>query len=99
MLVNVSTQPYEGGTFNIFTNGETVFHKIFDPVTGINTYVQGLSGSIGEISWGRLSGATRSGINPISVEVAGFTVNSGLTTFPYIQRRNAGLRTTGAIEK
>ena len=69
------------------------------PVTGINTYVQGLSGSIGEISWGRLSGATRSGINPISVEVAGFTVNSGLTTFPYIQRRNAGLRTTGAIEK
>ena len=58
--------------------------------------------SLGRLSWGRLYDATRSN-NPISIGVTGLTVNSGLTTFPTIQRKNyaqaslRGLRSTGAI--
>ena len=41
--------------------------------------------------------------NPISIGVTGLTVNTGLTTFPTIQRKNytvgslRGLRSSGAI--
>ena len=41
--------------------------------------------------------------DPISIGVTGLTVNTGLTTFPTIQRKNydptshRGLRSTGAI--
>ena len=52
----------------------------------------------GKYSWGRLSGFSRSS-NPISIGVTGKTVNSGLTTFPRVQRRNSGLRDTGALNK
>jgi hypothetical protein len=61
-------------------------------VTGLTT-----SGStIGNYSWGRMSGFTRSS-SPISIGVSGTTVDSGLTTFSSIQRRNYGLRYTGAL--
>ncbi len=62
----------------------------------------GLTTSFGKLSWGRLSGITRSS-SPISIGVTGLTVDSGLSTFPTIQRRNydksslKGLRNTGAI--
>ena len=67
----------------------------------------GLTTSLGRLSWGRLyttlpSQPVRSA-TPISIGVTGFTVNSGLTTFPTIQRRNysetslKGLRSTGAL--
>ena len=54
--------------------------------------------SIGAFSWGKLSGITRSG-NPISIGVTGMTLNSGLSTYPTIQRRDFGLRDTGALRK
>ena len=53
---------------------------------------------VGQISWGRLSGFTRSS-SPISIGVSGYTVTSGLTTFPTIQRRGYGLRRIGPIKK
>ena len=62
----------------------------------------GLTTSFGKLSWGRLSGITRSS-SPLSIGVTGLTVDSGLSTFPTIQRRNydksslKGLRNTGAI--
>ena len=62
----------------------------------------GLTTSLGRLSWGRLYNGER-GTTPISIGVTGFTVNSGLTTFPTIQRRNysetslKGLRSTGAL--
>ena len=66
-------------------------------IIGINT-----SGStsqpIGKFSWGRLSGFTRS-TSPISIGVTGFTIDSGLSTFPSIQRRDYGLRDSGALRK
>jgi len=52
----------------------------------------------GEFSWGRLSGFTRSS-NSIGIGVSGFTVNSGLSTFPTIQRRKYGLRDNGSLRK
>ena len=52
----------------------------------------------GRFSWGRLSGFTRS-TSPISIGVTGLTVDSGLSTFPTIQRRGYGLRDTGALRK
>ena len=62
----------------------------------------GISTELGRITWGRLFNATRNS-SPISIGVTGLTVNSGLTTFPTIQRKNystqslRGLRSTGAI--
>ena len=59
----------------------------------------GTTGSIvGKLSWGRFSGFSRSSY-PISIAVSGYTVNSGLTTFPTIQRRGFGLRNNGSIKK
>ena len=54
--------------------------------------------TVGKFSWGKLSGFTRSS-SPVSIAVSGFTVNSGLTTFPTIQRRGYGLRDIGPIKK
>jgi hypothetical protein len=64
------------------------------PVVGIAT-----TGSyLGNFSWGRLSGFNRSS-SPISIGVSQYTVDVGLTTFPTIQRRGYGLRSTGALVK
>ena len=54
--------------------------------------------NLGRFSWGILRGFTRS-TSPISIAVSGYTVNSGLTTFPTIQRRGYGLRFLGALKK
>ena len=53
----------------------------------------------GFFSWGRLSGVTRSTTSPISIGVTGLTVDSGLSTFPTIQRRGYGLRDNGSLKK
>ena len=70
-------------------------------MSGVNT--SGINGAsvgfgTGGFSWGRLSGFTR-GLNPISIGVTGLTVDSGLTTYPSIQRRDFGLRDTGSLRK
>jgi len=56
---------------------------------------------VGRYSWGKLSnpidGLSRSS-NPISIGVTGNIV-SGLSTYPSIQRRAVGIRTTGALPK
>ena len=57
-----------------------------------------LSNPCGTFSWGRLSGFTR-GSESIGIGVSGFTVNSGLTTYPSIQRRGFGLRDSGSLRK
>ena len=61
-------------------------------LSGIST-----SGISGKFSWGKLVGGRRTSTNPISVTVSGKTINAGLTTFPRIQRRNSGIRGTGAV--
>ena len=64
--------------------------------------ILGVTTSLGRLSWGRLYNGERSN-DPISIGVTGLTVNTGLTTFPTIQRKNydptshRGLRSTGAI--
>ncbi len=59
-------------------------------VAGIQT-----TGIVGKFSWGRISSFTRS--SPVSIGVSGLTVDSGLSTFPVIQRRAYGLRSIGPI--
>ena len=56
------------------------------------------SNPCGLFSWGRLAGFTR-GTGSIGIGVSGFTVNSGLTTYPTIQRRDFGLRDNGSLRK
>jgi len=53
---------------------------------------------VGKFSWGRMSGFSRSS-SPISIGVTGNTIDVGLSTFATIQRRNTGLRKTGALPK
>ena len=57
--------------------------------------------SAGKLSWGRLyngSGSiTRN--NPISIGVTGLIIDSGLSTFPTIQRRDFGFKSSGALRK
>ena len=71
--------------------------KSDSPVVGLGTTG---STQVGKVSWGRLysTGSITRGSDPISIGVTGLTINSGLTTFPTIQRRAQGLRDTGAIE-
>ena len=63
----------------------------------------GLSTEFGKISWGRIHSVTGRNENPISIGVTGLTVNTGLTSFPTIQRKNytigslRGLRSSGAL--
>ena len=64
--------------------------------TGISTSV-GIGSAVGGFSWGRLSGFTRS-TSPVSIGVTG-RIASGLSTYPTIQRRDYGLRSTGAARK
>ena len=54
--------------------------------------------AIGRFSWGRLGGSFARSNDPIALGVTGLTINSGLTTFPTIQRRSSGLRDTGALD-
>jgi len=53
---------------------------------------------VGKISFGKITGFSRSS-TPISLDLSSFTVDSGLSTFPTIQRRGYGLRNTGSISK
>jgi hypothetical protein len=62
---------------------------------------------VGRLSWGRLSGFSRSN-SPISIGVTGYTssvgittlgYNAGLSTYPIIQRRGYGLRSNGSLKK
>ena len=108
----VRTRVASGGengeiTCNIL-NGTSSYH--LQGVSGIGTGNYNFTGSagigsavsLGRLSWGRLYNGERSN-NPISIGVTGLTVNSGLTTFPTIQRKNysqaslRGLRSSGAI--
>ena len=91
-------------------NGEITCNIQNGQITGVGAGLTGnfdatntgISTELGRITWGRLFNATRNS-NPISIGVTGLTVNSGLTTFPTIQRKNyttqslRGLRSTGAI--
>jgi hypothetical protein len=64
------------------------------------TRISGISTSgkfCGRFSWGRIFGFSRSAADSIAIGVSGKTVNSGLTTFPTIQRRGYGLRDTGGL--
>jgi hypothetical protein len=56
------------------------------------------TGVVGKFSWGKISGFNRSS-SPISIGISGFTVDSGLSTFPIMQRRGYGLRSVGPIIK
>ncbi len=64
--------------------------------TGIDTSV-GIGTAIGGFSWGRLTNFNRN--NPISIGVTGKTHYSGISSYPTIQRRDFGLRDTGALRK
>ena len=100
---------------SIITDGATgtiichVHTNSASSISGINTegFFDGDLTSarpLGKLSWGRIYGndVARSS-NPISIGVSGFTVNSGLTTFPTIQRKSyddqgeKGHRNSGSI--
>ena len=71
--------------------------------SGINTVGTGITG-VGNFSWGRLWGHGSIGniirsTSPISIGVTGLTIDAGLSTFPTIQRRDYGLRESGALKK
>ena len=95
------------------SNGSVICHVHTNSASSINGIDEegffdpnfiGLTTSLGNLSWGRLYGndVERSS-NPISIGVTGLTVNSGLTTFPTIQRKSydnvgeTGHRNSGSI--
>ena len=50
-------------------------------------------------TWGRFSSAIRDVSYPIALDVKGLNYNPDLDNFPIAQRRNIGLRNTGAFNK
>jgi len=81
-----------GGNAEIVTNVKSNSSVVGIATTGSTVL------PLGRFSWGKLSGITRSS-SPTSIGVTGLTINSGLTTFPIIQRRGYGLRDTGSLRK
>ena len=92
-VYNISGVPWNDGSF---TGIITCNIKSDTSVIGLTSTGNSMV-AVGRFSWGKLSGFTRGG-NPISIAVTGKTINSGLTTFPTIQRRGTGFRDTGAID-
>lgn len=86
LIKNISSG---GSTAEIVTNIDSSTN-----IVGINT-VGIVSSPVGKFSWGRLYSFNN--IEPISIGVTGLTINTGLTSFPTIQRRGYGLRDTGSI--
>ena len=90
-VYNISYAPWSDGNIGVIT-----CNVINDsPLVGIAS-----TGSsdvpVGRFSMGKLQVVRAS--NPISIAVTGKTINSGLTTFPTIQRRASGFRDTGAVK-
>ena len=50
-------------------------------------------------TWGRFSSALRDAYVPLSLTAKGLEYNPDLDKWPYVQRRNIGLRNTGAFNK
>ena len=86
--------------FNLNSSGQNA-EIICNILSTTNTTGLAITGSaqqpVGKFSWGRLSPLSRS--NPIAIGVSGLTIDSGLSTFPTIQRRVYGLRKTGSLKK
>ena len=53
----------------------------------------------GRITWGRFSSAIRDIHHPLSLTAKGLDYNPDLDKWPIVQRRNIGLRNTGALGK
>lgn len=91
-IYNIHSFAYQGTT-NV--NAEIICNiDSRTSIVGIAT----TGNNLGRFSWGVLRGFSRSNY-PISIAVSGYTINSGLTTFPTIQRRGYGLRFLGALKK
>lgn len=67
-------------------------------VVGIFTFGNGFD-PVGRFSWGRLFDFKRKETRRVSLELDGYTVNSGLSSFPELHRRGFGLRYSGALRK
>ena len=92
-VYNISFTPWSSGKVGIIT-----CNVIESPsVVGLTSTGSSMD-SIGRFSWGKLGGTLTRSTNPVALGVTGLTVNSGLTTFPTIQRRGVGLRDTGALD-
>ena len=90
-VYNISYAPWSDGNIGIITC------NVIDDSSLVGIASTGSSSiAVGRFSLGRLSGFTRSN-NPIAIAVTGKTINSGLTTFPTIQRRGVGWRDTGSV--
>jgi len=84
---------------NAFDSSVGIITCNVQSTSSISTIGVGTTGGIvGKMSYGRISGFNRSS-SPISLDLSSFTVDSGLSTFPIIQRRGYGLRNTGSISK
>ena len=107
--INSSNSAVVGVGTTFLDNIYYIHQFSFSGLTGIitcnvnsNTNIVGIattgstSNPVGKFSWGRMSGFTRSS-SPISIGVSGNIIDVGLTTFSSIQRRNYGLRSTGAL--
>jgi hypothetical protein len=95
-IVAIGTQFVDNVYYVHFVNNST---GIITCNIRSSTSVIGLNSTgsnIGKFSWGKLSNVSKS--NPVSIAVTGKT-SSGLSTYPSLQRRGYGLRSTGAVSK
>ncbi len=68
-------------------------------VVGLTTFGS-QTNPCGRFSWGRIFDFDRSEVgNRFEVDLKGYRVDAGLSTFPDMQRRGFGLRSTGSLRK
>lgn len=94
---NFANNIYYVSAYNPLTGIATCNISTLTNITGIST-TGSASSPVGKVSWGRISGFSRSE-NPLNLLVDGNTSTSGLSTYPIVQRRGYGLRETGSIKK
>jgi len=84
---------------NVGVAGSIMAHATMSAID-LTLDVTGENLNLGNFSWGKLTSLNRSS-TPISIGVTGLTVDSGLSTFPTIQRSGGDytLRNTGALPK
>ena len=109
--VGIGTTNSIGISTDKINNIYEVYYSQYSGTTGIltcfidpDTNISGVAvtGSYyepaGRFVWGRISNVTRSS-DPISIVVDGNDFEVGMTTYPTFQRRNTGLRDTGALSR
>ena len=90
----ISFVPGSGSRLGIITTNIASYTDVSDFV-GVGS----TAGPNCHFTWGKFSGLTRDGSNPVYANLKGLNFDPQLSNYPIVQRRGVGLRGTGGLPK